>query len=103
MSNNAPDYKENLAFPPKAIGSQDELPEVGRTTAVLIHTLEKLKEEDFVNKILDDEIGVALKALREIEMTRSAQECRDIASMALEEIFMIEEIRIKHDREQSND
>jgi hypothetical protein len=33
------DYKENLAFPP--IGSQDELPEAGRQTEVLLATIDE--------------------------------------------------------------
>ena len=38
------DYKENLAFPPKPIGSQDELPEIGRQSEVLIKALEKCEK-----------------------------------------------------------
>ena len=53
MSNNAPDYENNLAFEPKqtdlveyinTVKSQDELPEQGRKSDVLIKALEKCEK-----------------------------------------------------------
>jgi phosphosulfolactate phosphohydrolase-like enzyme len=41
MSNNAPDYEDNLAFPPQEIKSQDELLEAGRQTEVLLTTIDE--------------------------------------------------------------
>lgn len=48
------DYKENLVFPP--IGSQDELPEAGRQTEVLIKALEKCEK-------LEIQLGIVIEIL----------------------------------------
>ena len=48
MSNNAPDYENDLVFPPQEIKSQDELTEQGRQSDVLIKaidTCEKLRTQ----------------------------------------------------------
>ena len=52
MSNNAPDYENNLAFEPKTIGSQDELPTRGRESDVLIQAIEKCEKLEKENKQL---------------------------------------------------
>jgi hypothetical protein len=49
-------YKENLAFPPKPIGSQDELPEIGRQSEVLIKALEKCEK-------LEIQLGIVIEIL----------------------------------------
>lgn len=59
MTNNAPDYEENLVFPPQEIKSQHELTEQVRQSDVLIKAIEKCKELEFklvnVVKILSRE------------------------------------------------
>lgn len=68
MSNNAPDYKDNLVFEPKqtdlveyinTVKSQDELPEQGRKSDVLIKALEKCEK-------LEKQLKIAESWLREI-------------------------------------
>ena len=44
MSNNAPDYEDNLVFPPQEVRSQDELTERGRQSDVLIKAIEKCEK-----------------------------------------------------------
>ena len=44
MSNNAPDYENDLVFPSQEIKSQDELAERGRKSDVLIAALEKCEK-----------------------------------------------------------
>lgn len=44
MSNNEPDYEDNLAFPPQEIKSQDELTQNSRQSEVLIKALEKCEK-----------------------------------------------------------
>lgn len=44
MSNNAPDYENDLVFPPQEIKSQDELTEQGRQSDVLIKALDKCEK-----------------------------------------------------------
>ena len=44
MSNNAPDYEDNLVFPPKEIKSQHELSEQGRQSEVLITAIERCEK-----------------------------------------------------------
>ena len=48
-------YNDNLAFPP--IGSQDELPEIGRQSEVLIKALEKCEK-------LEKQLKIAVEALK---------------------------------------
>ena len=52
MSNNAPDYKDNLAFQP--IGSQDDLNEQGRQSDVLIKAIEKCEKLEKENQQLKE-------------------------------------------------
>lgn len=44
MSNNAPDYENDLVFPPQEIKSQHELSEKGRQSDVLIKAIEKCEK-----------------------------------------------------------
>lgn len=44
MSNNAPDYENDLVFPPQEIKSQHELSEQGRQSEVLIKAIEKCEK-----------------------------------------------------------
>lgn len=41
MSNNAPDYENDLVFPPQEIKSQDDLNKQGRESDVLISAIER--------------------------------------------------------------
>lgn len=56
MSNNAPDYHDNLVFPPQEVKSQDELIEQGRKSEVLIAALEKCKS-------LEIQLGIVIDIL----------------------------------------
>ena len=86
MSNNTPDYENNLAFEPKqtdlvdyinTVKSQDELPEQGRKSDVLIKALEKCEKLEKQLKIAKDTLRKyadepeyyhdAVKALEQIE------------------------------------
>ena len=71
MSNNAPDYENDLAFEPK---SEDDLNEQGRQSEVLISTIEKC--ERFKKKL-----DIAVKALEEYTTF-----CRNPAEEALAKI-----------------
>ena len=44
MSNNAPDYENDLVFPPQEIKSQHELSEQGRQSDVLIKAIDKCEK-----------------------------------------------------------
>ena len=44
MSNNSPDYENDLVFPPQEIKSQHELSEQGRQSDVLIKAIEKCEK-----------------------------------------------------------
>ena len=46
MSNNAPDYENNLVFPPQEIKSQDDIKQEGRQSDVLIKAIEKCEKLD---------------------------------------------------------
>ena len=49
MSNNAPDYKDNLVFPPQEVKSQDDIKQEARSSDVLLEALakcEKLEQEN---------------------------------------------------------
>jgi hypothetical protein len=88
MSNNAPDYENNLAFPPKTIGSQDELPETGRQSEVLIKALdkcEKLEEEikRYQSAIMSIEYHTAAMGGDRFEMIRALGDIDDICKEAL--------------------
>ena len=56
MSNNAPDYENDLVFPPQEIKSQHELSEQGRQSDVLIKAIEKCEK-------LEIELGIVLNIL----------------------------------------
>ena len=63
MSNNEPDYENDLVFPPQEIKSQHELSEQGRQSEVLIATIEKCEK-------LEKEI-IALKKEYQAECIRA--------------------------------
>jgi hypothetical protein len=57
MSNNAPDYEDNLVFPPQEIKSQDDIKhQEGRDTDVLIKALEKCEK-------LEIQLGIVIEIL----------------------------------------
>ena len=56
MSNNAPDYEDNLVFQLQEIKSQHELSEQGRQSEVLIKAIEKCEK-------LEIELGIVLNIL----------------------------------------
>ena len=56
MSNNAPDYENDLVFPPQEIKSQHELSEQSRQSEVLIKTIEKCEK-------LEIELGIVIDIL----------------------------------------
>ena len=58
MSNNAPDYEDNLVFPPQEIKSQHELSEQGRQSEVLIKAIEKCEK-------LEKQLKIALNCINE--------------------------------------
>lgn len=59
MSNKAPDYENDLVFPPQEIKSQHELSEQGRQSEVLIKAIEKCEK-------LEKQLKIAESWLREI-------------------------------------
>ena len=59
MSNNAPDYEDNLVFQPQEIKSQHELSEQGRQSEVLVAAIEKCEK-------LEKQLKIAESWLREI-------------------------------------
>lgn len=63
MSNNEPDYEDNLVFPPQEIKSQHELSERGRQSDVLITAIERCEK-------LEEEI-IALKKEYQAECNRA--------------------------------
>ena len=63
MSNNAPDYENDLVFPPQEIKSQHELSEQGRQSEVLITAIERCEK-------LEKEI-IALKKEYQAECNRA--------------------------------
>lgn len=57
MSNNAPDYEDNLVFPPQEVKSQDDIKRQDtRSSDVLIKTLEKCEK-------LEEQLSIAVEAL----------------------------------------
>ena len=56
MGNNAPDYENDLVFPPQEIKSQHELSERGRQSEVLITAIERCEK-------LEIELGIVLNIL----------------------------------------
>ena len=96
MSNNTPDYENNLAFEPvqtdledhiAKIGSQDELPTQGRKSDVLIQAIEKCEKLEKENAALERKLRKARTGLGYIAngWLKNATEMRDRAMLALEE------------------
>ena len=56
MSNNAPDYENDLVFPPQEIKSQDDLNTQCRQSDVLIKALDKCKS-------LEIQLGIVIEIL----------------------------------------
>lgn len=56
MSNNSPDYEDNLVFPPQDIKSQHELSEQGRQSDVLIAAIERCEK-------LEIQLGIVIEIL----------------------------------------
>jgi hypothetical protein len=98
MTNNAPDYKDNLAFPPQEIKSQDDLNTQGRKSDVLIKALDKCQK-------LEMKLDLAVKGLlgigswlvcdpKDLEDVMPnlcvGQECLDIVNSTLEEMREID-------------
>lgn len=63
MSNNAPDYENNLAFAPK---SADDLNEQGRTSDVIVSALEKCETLEVENKRLTEKVEGLETELHEV-------------------------------------
>lgn len=61
MSNNAPDYHDNLVFPPQEVKSQDDIKQEGRQSEVLIKALEKCEK-------LEKQLKIAVDMLKRINM-----------------------------------
>jgi hypothetical protein len=62
MSNNAPDYENNLAFPPQEIKSQDDIKHQDtRSSDVLIKAVEKCEK-------LEKQLKIAVDMLKRINM-----------------------------------
>ena len=58
MSNNAPDYENDLVFPPQEIKSQDDINAQGRQSEVLIKAIEKCEK-------LEKQLKIALNCINE--------------------------------------
>lgn len=56
MSNNSPDYENDLVFPPQEIKSQHELSEQGRQSDVLIAAIERCEK-------LEIQLGIVIEIL----------------------------------------
>ena len=56
MSNNEPDYENDLVFPPQEIKSQHELSEQGRQSEVLITAIERCEK-------LEIQLGTVIEIL----------------------------------------
>lgn len=81
MSNNAPDYKDNLVFPPQEVKSQDDVKQDGRQSEVLIKALEKCEK-------LEKQLNYAIQALEmyEIQQDFTPEDYRCFAKDTLEQI-----------------
>ena len=76
MSNNAPDYENDLVFEPK---SADDLNKQGRQSDVIIATIEKCEK-------LEKQLKIAKKGLTEIKIYGDGNRDCDIAAMYLKKI-----------------
>ena len=82
MSNNAPDYENDLVFPPQEIKSQHELSEQGRQSEVLIAAIERCER-------LEKQLKIAIEALHLYSNLRgdgTVSNYESIAKTALEQI-----------------
>ena len=90
MSNNTPDYENDLVFPPQEIKSQHELSEQGRQSDVLISAIERceklekeiiaLKKEYNAECNRADELEDSLQTSwqNESKLKKQLKECRDV-------------------------
>lgn len=76
MSNNAPDYENNLAFDP---ASADDLNEQGRQSEVLIEAIEKCEK-------LEKQLKIAKKGLTELKIYGDGNRDCEIAAKYLKQI-----------------
>jgi hypothetical protein len=89
MSNNAPDYKDNLVFPPQEVKSQDDIKRQDtRSSDVLIEAVEKcqkLEEEikRYQSAIMSIEYHTAAMGGDRLEMIRALGDIDDICKEAL--------------------
>ena len=74
MSNNAPDYENDLVFPPQEIKSQHELSEKGRQSDVLIKAIEKCEKLEKENQQL-------IKFLEEFNALEVAKENQQLKEL----------------------
>lgn len=72
-------YKENLAFPPQDVKSQDDLNKQGRKSEVLIKALDKCEK-------LEKQLKIAKKGLTEIKTYGDGNRDCDIAAKYLNKI-----------------
>lgn len=79
MSNNAPDYENDLVFPPQEIKSQHELSEKGRQSDVLIKAIEKCEK-------LEKQLKIAKKGLTELKIYGDGNRDCEIAAKYLKQI-----------------
>jgi hypothetical protein len=80
MSNNAPDYEDNLVFPPQEIKSQDDIKhQDARSSDVLIKAVEKCEK-------LEKQLKIAKKGLTEIKIYGDGNRDCDIAAKYLKQI-----------------
>ena len=82
MSNNTPDYENDLVFPPQEIKSQHELSEQGRQSEVLIAAIEHCER-------LEKQLKIAVEALRLYSNLRgdgTVSNYESVAKSALKEI-----------------
>lgn len=88
MSNNEPDYEDNLVFPPQEIKSQHELSEQGRQSEVLIKAIEKCEKLEqeikrYQSAIMSIEYHAAAMGGDRLEMIRALSDIDDICKEAL--------------------
>lgn len=65
MSNNAPDYEDNLVFPPQEIKSQDDLNQddrIGRTMT-LLKAIEQLEKTEAELERVEIQLGIVIEIL----------------------------------------
>ena len=75
-------YKENLAFPPQEIKSQDDLNKQGRKSEVLIKALEKCEKLEKQLKIAKEYLGLYAAKLNWLDNSLTYH----LAESALEQI-----------------